>query len=102
MTQYDVETFKRIEGLIGVRLEAYPLEESDVMALLPQVETAEKLASDQLREQEQEEKDKKKKKNKKSKQKGANFANATDGGGDTERGSYMSVLKKAKVEKKKL
>jgi superfamily II DNA/RNA helicase len=116
VTQYDVETFKRIEGfgfvllslsllhllsgLIGVRLDSYPIEESDVLAMLPQVETAEKLAADQIREQDQEEKDKKKK-SKKSKQRNANFANAGDGG-DSERGSSTSLIKRAKVEKKKL
>jgi superfamily II DNA/RNA helicase len=101
VTQYDVEPFKRIEALIGLRLEAYPLEESDVLAMLPQVETAEKLAADQLREQEQEEKEKKKK-SKRSKQKNANFANGADPGADSERASSMSMIKRAKVEKKKL
>jgi ATP-dependent RNA helicase DDX47/RRP3 len=103
VTQYDVETFKRIEGLIGIKMEAYPCEEQEALSLLPQAETAEKLAADQLREQDQEDKEKKKK-SKKSRQRNANFANGGDvgEGGDSERSSATSFIKRAKVEKKKL
>ncbi len=98
VTQYDVEMFKRIEGLVGIKLEAYNAEEKEVLAMLPQVETAEKLAADQMRESEQTEREQKKK-SKKARQRDANFANDT---GDSERSAALGFVKKAKVNKKKL
>ena len=82
------------------KLKIAPKYDRRCLELAPE-KTAEKLAADQLREQEQEEKEKKKK-SKRSKQKNANFANGADPGADSERASSMSMIKRAKVEKKKL
>ena len=64
--------------------------------MLPQVETADKLAADRMREAEQTDKEQKKK-SKKAKQRDANFANDA---GDSERSAALGFIKKAKVHKK--
>jgi ATP-dependent RNA helicase DDX47/RRP3 len=98
VTQYDVEMFKRIEGLVGLRLAAHAAEEREVLTLLPQVETADKLATDRMREADQTDKERKKK-TKKARQRDANFANDA---GDSERSAALGFIKKAKVQKKSL
>ena len=45
VTQYDVETFQRIEELIQCKLEAYPADEAAVMLLLDRVGEANRLAT---------------------------------------------------------
>ena len=102
VTQYDVEMFKQIEGLVGVRMNAYPLEEEEVLRLLPQVETATKLAAEQIKTEEVEAR-----RRKKTKHGGASKDSGTIGGPgkrdtDSEKSSRLSYRKKAKVEKKKI
>ena len=52
VTQYDVENYQRIEKLIGKKLEAYPCDENMVMVLLERVTEAQRIAMQQMREEE--------------------------------------------------
>ena len=94
VTQYDVEMFKRIEELVKVRMPAHPLEESDVLTLLPQVEAAEKLANEEIK--------KERGKEKRRKQNRADGGKKREDAPDTEAGSAYSYAKKAKVNKRKI
>lgn len=51
VTQYDVEVYQRIEGLLGTKLPAYNLEEETVLVLLERVSEAQRLATRELQEQ---------------------------------------------------
>ena len=52
VTQYDVEVYQRIEGLLGKKLPAYPVaEEETVLVLLERVSEAQRLAKRELNEQ---------------------------------------------------
>lgn len=97
VTQYDVETFKRIEELIGKQLNAYDAEEKEILLLLPQVEAAEKLAQDEIRDEEQKEKEKKMRKNKR-------MNNGKFSNNDTaaEKDPSMNFVKKQKVKKRSI
>lgn len=50
VTQYDVETYQRIEHLIGKKLDLYPTEEELVLVLLDRVTEAQRIAQVQLKE----------------------------------------------------
>eukprot|EP00741_Cyanophora_paradoxa_P015076 tig00020848_g14547.t1 len=50
VTQYDVETFQRIEDLIGIKMTQYPAEEANALLLLERVSEAQRIASMELRE----------------------------------------------------
>ena len=50
VTQYDVEAYQRLEGLIGQKLPEYPTEESTVLVLLERVSEAQRIATRELRE----------------------------------------------------
>ena len=50
VTQYDVEKFQRIEGLLGQKLEAFPAAKDTVMVLLERVCEAQRYAARQIRE----------------------------------------------------
>jgi ATP-dependent RNA helicase DDX47/RRP3 len=50
VTQYDVETFQRIEHLTGVKMEAFPAERDEVLLLLEQVSGAQRIATMQMKE----------------------------------------------------
>ena len=51
VTQYDVEVYQRLEGLLGKKLPAYQLEEETVLVLLERVNEAQRLATRELKEQ---------------------------------------------------
>lgn len=53
VTQYDVEVYQRIEGLLGQKLPEYKLEEDTVLVLLERVCEAQRLATRELKEQQQ-------------------------------------------------
>ena len=50
VTQYDVETFQKIEHLTGVKMEAFPAEREEVLLLLERVGGAQRIATMQMRE----------------------------------------------------
>ena len=50
VTQYDVELFQRIEGLLGHKLDLYPTNQEEVLVLLERVAEAQRLAVMELRE----------------------------------------------------
>lgn len=52
VTQYDVENYQRIEKLIDKKLEAYPCDENTVLVLLERVTEAQRIALQQMREEE--------------------------------------------------
>ena len=93
VTQYDVETFKRIEELVGKQFDPYEAEEKEVLTMLSQVETAEKLAQDQMRDEDQKEKERKQRRKKRL---NAKFGN------EEQKDSSMNFVKKQKVTKKKI
>lgn len=51
VTQYDVEVYQRLEGLLGKRLPEYKLDEETVLILLERVNEAQRLATRELKEQ---------------------------------------------------
>jgi ATP-dependent RNA helicase DDX47/RRP3 len=51
VTQYDVEVYQRLEGLLGKKLPEYKLEEETVLVLLERVSDAQRLATRELKEQ---------------------------------------------------
>jgi ATP-dependent RNA helicase DDX47/RRP3 len=51
VTQYDVEVYQRLEGLLGKKLPEYKLEEETVLVLLERVNEAQRLATRELKEQ---------------------------------------------------
>jgi ATP-dependent RNA helicase DDX47/RRP3 len=51
VTQYDVEVYQRLEGLLGKRLPEYKLDEETVLVLLERVCEAQRLATRELKEQ---------------------------------------------------
>jgi ATP-dependent RNA helicase DDX47/RRP3 len=52
VTQYDVEVYQRLEGLLGCKLPAYPIaDEETVLILLERVCEAQRLATRELKEQ---------------------------------------------------
>lgn len=51
MTQYDVEVYQRLEGLLGKKLPEYKLDEETVLILLERVSEAQRLATRELKEQ---------------------------------------------------
>jgi len=51
VTQYDVEIYQRLEGLLGKKLPEYKLDEETVLVLLERVNEAQRLASRELKEQ---------------------------------------------------
>uniref|UniRef100_A0A8C7YZJ3 Probable ATP-dependent RNA helicase DDX47 n=1 Tax=Oryzias sinensis TaxID=183150 RepID=A0A8C7YZJ3_9TELE len=51
VTQYDVELFQRIEGLIGKKLPAFPTQEEEVMMLVERVSEAQRFARVEMKEQ---------------------------------------------------
>ena len=50
--RYDVENYQRIEKLIEKKLDAYPCDESMVLVLLERVTEAQRIAQQQLKEEE--------------------------------------------------
>jgi len=53
VTQYDVELYQKIERLINKKLEKFPLEEEAVMLLYDRVNEAQRIAIQQMREQDE-------------------------------------------------
>lgn len=53
VTQYDVELYQKIERLINKKLEKYPLEEEAVMLLYDRVNEAQRIAIQQMRDQDE-------------------------------------------------
>ena len=51
VTQYDVEVYQRLEGLLGKKLPEYKLDEEVVLVLLERVNDAQRLATRELKEQ---------------------------------------------------
>lgn len=51
VTQYDVEVYMRLEGLLGKKLPEYKLDEETVLVLLERVNEAQRLATRELKEQ---------------------------------------------------
>merc|ERR1712166_930935 len=51
VTQYDVEIYQRLEGLLGKKLPEYKLDEETVLILLERVNEAQRLATRELKEQ---------------------------------------------------
>jgi len=51
VTQYDVEVYQRLEGLLGKKLPEYKLDEETVLILLERVNEAQRLATRELKEQ---------------------------------------------------
>eukprot|EP00934_Nitzschia_sp_Nitz4_P008877 Nitzschia sp. Nitz4//scaffold252_size28738//21085//22617//NITZ4_008100-RA/size28738-processed-gene-0.29-mRNA-1//-1//CDS//3329544278//8867//frame0 len=51
VTQYDVEVYQRLEGLLGKKLPEYKLDEEIVLVLLERVSEAQRLATRELKEQ---------------------------------------------------
>ena len=51
VTQYDVEIYQRLEGLLGKKLPELKLDEETVLVLLERVNEAQRLASRELKEQ---------------------------------------------------
>jgi ATP-dependent RNA helicase DDX47/RRP3 len=51
VTQYDVEVYQRLEGLLGKKLPEYELDEETVLVLLERVSEAQRLATRELKEQ---------------------------------------------------
>jgi ATP-dependent RNA helicase DDX47/RRP3 len=51
VTQYDVEVYQRLEGLLGRKLPEYKLEEQIVLVLHERVSEAQRLATRELKEQ---------------------------------------------------
>jgi ATP-dependent RNA helicase DDX47/RRP3 len=51
VTQYDVEVYQRLEGLLGKKLPEYKLDEEVVLVLLERVNEAQRLATRELKEQ---------------------------------------------------
>jgi len=51
MTQYDVELYQRLEGLLGKKLPEYKTDEETVLVLLERVNEAQRLATRELKEQ---------------------------------------------------
>jgi len=51
VTQYDVEVYQRLEGLLGKKLPEYKMDEETVLVLLERVSEAQRLATRELKEQ---------------------------------------------------
>lgn len=51
VTQYDVEVYQRLEGLLGTKLPEYATDEETVLVLLERVSEAQRLATRELKEQ---------------------------------------------------
>lgn len=51
VTQYDVEVYQRLEGLLGTKLSEHKLDEETVLVLLERVNEAQRLATRELKEQ---------------------------------------------------
>lgn len=51
VTQYDVEVYQRLEGLLGTKLPEYKTDEETVLVLLERVSEAQRLATRELKEQ---------------------------------------------------
>jgi ATP-dependent RNA helicase DDX47/RRP3 len=51
VTQYDVEVYQRLEGLLGKKLPEHKLDEETVLVLLERVNEAQRLATRELKEQ---------------------------------------------------
>jgi ATP-dependent RNA helicase DDX47/RRP3 len=51
VTQYDVEIYQRLEGLLGKKLPEYKTDEETVLVLLERVSEAQRLATRELKEQ---------------------------------------------------
>jgi ATP-dependent RNA helicase DDX47/RRP3 len=51
VTQYDVEVYQRLEGLLGKKLDEHKLDEETVLVLLERVNEAQRLATRELKEQ---------------------------------------------------
>jgi ATP-dependent RNA helicase DDX47/RRP3 len=51
VTQYDVEVYQRLEGLLGKKLPECKLDEETVLVLLERVNEAQRLATRELKEQ---------------------------------------------------
>lgn len=51
VTQYDVEVYQRLEGLLGTKLPEYKTDEETVLVLLERVNEAQRLATRELKEQ---------------------------------------------------
>ena len=51
VTQYDVEVYQRLEGLLGTKLPEYKLDEETVLVLHERVSEAQRLATRELKEQ---------------------------------------------------
>lgn len=50
VTQYDVELFQRIEQLTGIKMDAFPAEQEEVLLMLERVSDAQRLATTHMRE----------------------------------------------------
>jgi len=53
VTQYDVEVYQRLEGLLGTKLPGYDCDESTVLVFLERVQAAQRLATRELKEMEE-------------------------------------------------
>jgi len=50
VTQYDVEVYQRLEGLLGTKLPAYDVDEQTVLVFLERVQAAQRIATRELKE----------------------------------------------------
>lgn len=91
VTQYDVEAYQRLEGLIGQKLPEYPAEESTVLVLLERVNEAQRIAARELREMQSNDPKGRGKKRK------AGLSDDADGGFEEEQ---ETGVKRAKIPKK--
>lgn len=76
VTQYDVEAYQRLEGLLNQKLPAYESDEETVLVLLERVSEAQRLAQHELKEMQQQDP-----KNKKRKRGGGDGDGEGDEGG---------------------
>ena len=91
VTQYDVEAYQRLEGLIGQKLPEYPAEESTVLVLLERVNEAQRMAARELREMQSNDPKGRGRKRK------AGLSDDADGGMEEDE---QSGVKRAKIPKK--
>jgi ATP-dependent RNA helicase DDX47/RRP3 len=91
VTQYDVEAYQRLEGLINQKLEQFPADESTVLILQERVNEAQRLAVRELREMQTTS-------GGKGKKRGGDFHQGDDEGGDA---SVKDAMASARGKKRR-
>ena len=91
VTQYDVEVYQRLEGLLGKRLPEYKTDEETVLVLLERVSEAQRLATRELKEQLAA-----KKSSCRRKHRGGGGGNTDDGEGDD---SALEIMLQQELQK---